>query len=1187
MEVKKAKWLKFISAIAIFAVMIFCTGLNVHAEDVKDGILVTVSSDKENYNSEDEVNLKITVKNTNDFEVSDIKVENILPDGVSLLSGDISKDNINLQANEENTMNLTVKKADSGQADTTGNTTNNSGATEKNTTVSKSAKHLNTGDNNSALIALIVMLVSIVVMIVCFLLKDRKKYSKFLSVLICLGVINTLGITYASLDKTQAETTNSSEENKSSFTTEFTYIIDDVNYTHNVKITYYDIDFYIFNAVDKEIYETVVSDNFKNASLDERKEIALNVLNKLENENKILKGSITLNKEHNIYFFEYINGGESSIILDGFSSSETNNDNYNMSDEVDLLNLDRIYNFENYVKSVSNKTVNETYISSGHINANRYIKDNLSVCNLTYYPKTALIIDCINENYERDINNKLVQTWTSNDLKTDIKSNVTVEEFKTILNGYNFINIDTHGNIDSKGNPIVFLQEEKKSLLDNKYYQDIKAGRIGTANGLWGGSFYLKSDFFSYYYSDKLIDKIIWLSCCKGYANDTLVKALANDCKAKSVIGYTDTVNGYYEGLMRDYVIHKLLFGHTIDEALKEAKSVYGNNDAQWYLKKYNKKDNTPAECKNYNGGNETLVELVRINNNGTLSGIVTDEDNNPIKDAEIIINNVRGMSYGITTTTNENGEYTLECPQDSYKIGVKADGYETFETDDFVNINYGEETIFNITLKKEIITPTVNHTAVDLIDKTIPEIISLMNGEYQIIKTENDLYIYIQNQSVLSGMEFYVKVSGDDIVSANNGEEIHNDTLRAKLEAGELTLDGIQVNNSGKVSETIQANMDYKSCSKVLGDFNCIGGTGGYLGGDVSSISYDYNDNNAKVILKFNIPEEIYKDLSLGKISSVSSEQMEFYNPKLKNVVIRKSEANTKPTNLTVNVDSTYIGEITKDNCTHYYKMNINEDNSLFTVQCTNSNSVKGGFDLPIDKLENGVYFYTNGSCYDRNQITGGRINVFNNLTGTITVNDDGSLLWKTENSLPYELILNPNNMYSKEVLFTGTVNTEKDPLNVRKSPSMEAEIIGRIDKGSTVTVYSETDGWCEIEYNGGIGYVSKYYIKVNGDTENQQTNSISDNEILKAVNKYLEENQSNLGVWLSDGNPYCPSGYMASNDTNWSCPINTDWDNYSSNEIAGAYPHFAYVDKSTLKCTLTANYETVIEFDLSDYIQ
>lgn len=105
--------------------------------------------------------------------------------------------------------------------------------------------------------------------------------------------------------------------------------------------------------------------------------------------------------------------------------------------------------------------------------------------------------------------------------------------------------------------------------------------------------------------------------------------------------------------------------------------------------------------------------------------------------------------------------------------------------------------------------------------------------------------------------------------------------------------------------------------------------------------------------------------------------------------------------------------------------------------------------------------------------------------------------------------------------------------------------------------------------------------------DENTQNTNSqLLDSEILSAVNKYLEENQSHLGVWLSDSNAYCPAGHMYSNDTNWSCPIDTDWDSYSSNEMAGAYPHFAYVDKSTLKCTISANYETVVEFDLNDYI-
>lgn len=229
MEVKKAKWLKFISAIAIFVVMIFCTGLNVHAEDVKDGILVTVSSDKENYNSEDEVNLKITVKNTNDFEVSDIKVENILPDGISLVSGDISKDNINLKANEESTMNLTVKKADSGQADITDNTTNNVSAVGKSDTSSSSnGKIPNTGENDTPFIALIVMLISTVIMIVCFW-KGRKKHLKFLSLFVCLGVVGTFGITGI---------THAILKNNNSFTYKYTYKIDNADYVHQVVVSY-------------------------------------------------------------------------------------------------------------------------------------------------------------------------------------------------------------------------------------------------------------------------------------------------------------------------------------------------------------------------------------------------------------------------------------------------------------------------------------------------------------------------------------------------------------------------------------------------------------------------------------------------------------------------------------------------------------------------------------------------------------------------------------------------------------------------------------------------------------------------------------------------------------------------------------------------------------------------------------
>lgn len=108
------------------------------------------------------------------------------------------------------------------------------------------------------------------------------------------------------------------------------------------------------------------------------------------------------------------------------------------------------------------------------------------------------------------------------------------------------------------------------------------------------------------------------------------------------------------------------------------------------------------------------------------------------------------------------------------------------------------------------------------------------------------------------------------------------------------------------------------------------------------------------------------------------------------------------------------------------------------------------------------------------------------------------------------------------------------------------------------------------------------------NEPTEEQPDNAtVSDYEILDAVNQYLEENQSHLGDWLSDSGAYCPAEYMASNSTNWSCPINNYEYKYSpTNYIAGSYPYYAFVDKETLTCTITANYYTEAEFDLSNYL-
>ena len=60
------------------------------------------------------------------------------------------------------------------------------------------------------------------------------------------------------------------------------------------------------------------------------------------------------------------------------------------------------------------------------------------------------------------------------------------------------------------------------------------------------------------------------------------------------------------------------------------------------------------------------------------------------------------------------------------------------------------------------------------------------------------------------------------------------------------------------------------------------------------------------------------------------------------------------------------------------------------------------------------------------------------------------------------------------------GKVNTEKDPLNVRKQPSTDSKILGTVPKGSTITITGESGEWYTINFGNETGYVAKKYILI-----------------------------------------------------------------------------------------------------------
>lgn len=59
------------------------------------------------------------------------------------------------------------------------------------------------------------------------------------------------------------------------------------------------------------------------------------------------------------------------------------------------------------------------------------------------------------------------------------------------------------------------------------------------------------------------------------------------------------------------------------------------------------------------------------------------------------------------------------------------------------------------------------------------------------------------------------------------------------------------------------------------------------------------------------------------------------------------------------------------------------------------------------------------------------------------------------------------------------GTVNISSGRLNVRSGPSINSDVIGTLNNGSTVYITEFENGWLKIRYRNGNGYVNSRFVK------------------------------------------------------------------------------------------------------------
>lgn len=442
----------------------------------------------------------------------------------------------------------------------------------------------------------------------------------------------------------------------------------------------------VYYVADTMLQTQICGDDFLNVDQQGRKEIAENVLYELEEQGELKEGTITYSEEREVFYFCYPDGAEGAIMLNDFSA--------------ELLggsSLDFEVEYTPYTSALYDG-ISEELAENG--------------LEIIYGKRSGIIINCLGDENEQeviakddngaDITQKLfleyeAEAWTANGLETEYVRNCTVEDFKTILKDKGFIDIRCHGFIASDGNPTICLQE---NFDKREYVEDRKNGRVGVVHSESGKFYYLTDDFIRYYYSDKLNESIVWLGCCDGYTNNTLVSAFA-ECGAKAVLGATESVLTAYNALMTDAFVYWLLYGYTVDESLTLAKDAYGRNDRVFYSKKPGK---ATAEIRYYNGGEETLVVLGYAVTTGKTSIIVTDEYGNRLQSAEVLLDDNKGSGntvYHYWGETDDDGVFSVpSCEAGWYTLSVTLEGYDIYEGEIQVERNNTTELV--VILKSE-----------------------------------------------------------------------------------------------------------------------------------------------------------------------------------------------------------------------------------------------------------------------------------------------------------------------------------------------------------------------------------------------------------------------------------------------------------------------------------------------------
>lgn len=418
--------LKSFTAFSVIAMLLFSFCISVGAveetHNSQDGLVASITTKKDGYQSNEDIDLTFKVTNTNDFTVENVSLEAILPenfevkdnkkqdvDYVSLKSGesitldivaikvnntatkpDNTKATATSKSNIEETTKILIPDVQAVTSATDGVSKNSVLATQNSSV--KSEESVKTGNNMAVFLVVSICIVSFAVIIV---LKNRNNVRKYLSIVLCFSIISGV-VTVGGVSMV-----NAAEMEQKSFT---------VNKEINVSIfvvIYPLICNMLFRAIITTNIDTLIEDAFQKYACEKIKVWTQNDIN----ENLELFGERFLLKLHGTYERQntvvlgtqgYLDSiYKNKIMIKLMESLLLSNTflfiGYSMSDP----DLNNILNYLNVISN-SNNRIHYLAIEKGKIFSleKKYLRKHKNIIILEYENKTGYhegIIDLLNE----------------------------------------------------------------------------------------------------------------------------------------------------------------------------------------------------------------------------------------------------------------------------------------------------------------------------------------------------------------------------------------------------------------------------------------------------------------------------------------------------------------------------------------------------------------------------------------------------------------------------------------------------------------------------------------------------------------------------------------------------------------------------------------------------------------------